>query len=326
MAFHARELGIRLDSVGRVSIYHSAAGTACVEALVANSLGDTRRTERATAAFVTASRLPCVSVDLTVGRASTIVGTTLLWEALRGTGVAERCGLLQLGDETLVAILDKLPGDIADERGLRVRGVAHGWAGVLYAALRWCEATGARVPDVVGDRVYELAALARTVDGSVSWRGRHDMPMAGGWCHGPAGYTHLWSTAARVLDDDSHTARALQAAQASWVNRERVATLCCGLAGQAYAMLVAHQVSARLAGSAARMSLRRWRRAKSGLAGVFPTASGRAMSALRSSQATSSGPSTRACRCSVLRAGPRRRRRSSRGLSTDCRTGRDRVA
>ena len=240
LAFHARELGIRLDSVGRVSIYHSAAGTA-VEALVANSLGDTRRTERATAAFVTASRLPCVSVDLTVGRASrrhdAAVGgparnrgrRTLRPPAARGrdTGCDPR----------------QAPRDIADERGLRVRGVAHGWAGVLYAALRWCEATGARVPDVVGDRVYELAALARTVDGSVSWRGRHDMPMAGGWCHGPAGYTHLWSTAARVLDDDSHTARALQAAQASWVNRERVATLCCGLAGQACAMLVAHQVS-----------------------------------------------------------------------------------
>jgi serine/threonine protein kinase len=243
LAFHDRELGIRLSSVGRVSIYHSAAGTACVEALVANAMGDARCAERATTAFVTGSRLPCASVDLTVGRSSTLVGATLLWEALRGTEIAERCGLLRLGDETLVAILDQLTGDRAEAGGLRLRGIAHGWAGVLYAALRWCEATGAHVPDVVGDRIDELAALARTVDGYVSWRGPHDMPMAGGWCHGPAGYAHLWSAAARVLCDDAHAERALQAAHASWVNRERVATLCCGLAGQAYAMLLAHQIS-----------------------------------------------------------------------------------
>ncbi len=243
LAFHDRELGIRLSSVGQVSIYHSAAGTACVEALVANAMGDMRRAGRATAAFVGASRLPCAGVDLTVGRASTIVGATLLWEALRGTGVAERGGLLAFGDQTLLAIFRGLPGDIASQRELRMRGVAHGWAGVLYAALRWCEATNARVPGFVTDRLDELAALARTVDGSVSWRGPHDMPMAGGWCHGPTGYVHLWSTAARVLDDHTHTERALQAAHASWVNHERVATLCCGLAGQSYAMLVAHQVS-----------------------------------------------------------------------------------
>jgi serine/threonine-protein kinase len=243
LAFHDRELGIRPSSVGHVSIYHSAAGTACVEALVANAMGDARRAERATTAFATGSRLPCASVDLTVGRSSTLVGATLLWEALRGTEIAERCGLLRLGDETLVAIFGELTGDIADAGVLRLRGIAHGWAGVLYAALRWCEATAARVPDVVGDRIDELATLARTVDGHVSWRGPHDMPMAGGWCHGPAGYAHLWSAAARVLGDDAHAERALQAAHASWVNRERVATLCCGLAGQAYAMLVAHRIS-----------------------------------------------------------------------------------
>jgi serine/threonine-protein kinase len=69
------------------------------------------------------------------------------------------------------------------------------------------------------------------------------MPMNGGWCHGPAGYAHLWSAAASVLGDAAHADRALQAAEASWANRERVATLCCGLAGQAYAMLVAYRVS-----------------------------------------------------------------------------------
>jgi serine/threonine-protein kinase len=238
LAFHDAELGIRPSSVGRVSIYHSAAGTACVEALVANATGDLGRAERALTAFAGVSRLPCASADLTVGRSSTLVGAALLWEAVRGTGVAERAGLGRLGDETLASVLGQVAAG-----GLRMRGIAHGTAGVLYAALRWCEATGAPVPDAVHDRLDELVAFGRTVAGHVTWRGPDDMPMLGGWCHGPAGYAQLWSTAARVLGNDAHAERAAQAAEASWANRERVATLCCGLAGQAYAMLAAHELT-----------------------------------------------------------------------------------
>jgi serine/threonine-protein kinase len=76
----------------------------------------------------------------------------------------------------------------------------------------------------------------------MSWRGPHDPHMAG-WCHGPAGYAHLWASAARELADEAYAERALQAAEASSATREGIATLCCGLAGQAYATLVAHEVS-----------------------------------------------------------------------------------
>ncbi len=232
-AYHSRELGIDPARVGRVSPYHSAAGRACVEALVSNATGDLRRAARAVAAFASSSRLPCASIDLTVGRAGTIVGTTLLWEALQGTPIAERGGLLELGDETLRAILGELPAAVADGDGLRYRGIAHGWAGVLYAALRWCEATQAQLPQVVSDRLEQLA---------VAGRGPHDIPMAG-WCHGPAGDAHLWATAARVLGAPSYADAALGCAEAAWTGHERVPTLCCGLAGQSYAMLVAHELS-----------------------------------------------------------------------------------
>jgi hypothetical protein len=243
LAFHDRELSIVPERVGRVSIYHSAAGTACVEALVANATGDLKRAGNACMAFVSESGNPCASLDLTVGRASTIVGAALLVEALRGTAIAERRNLVQLGDQTLTAILGHLAGDIQGERRLRVRGMAHGWAGVLYAALRWCEATNARVPDQVNDRLAELASLGRLVNGNVSWHGPQDPSMIGGWCHGAAGYIHLWSTAARVLHDDSFGTLAVRAAESSWAGHEDTATLCCGLAGQAYAMHVAYQVT-----------------------------------------------------------------------------------
>jgi serine/threonine-protein kinase len=60
---------------------------------------------------------------------------------------------------------------------------------------------------------------------------------------------------------------ALRAAEASWAHPEHSATLCCGAAGQAYAMLIAHQVSGdtrwisrahELAARAAREAGTRW--------------------------------------------------------------------
>ncbi|RSN04870.1 hypothetical protein DMB42_29185 [Nonomuraea sp. WAC 01424] len=259
-AFHAAELGILPDKVGRVSIYHSPAGTACVDALVANAMGDRRRAVHAVGAFVTASLLPCHTLDLTLGRAGTVLGAAMLAEALQGTGVPDRCGLAGLADQTLASILRRLPPSVTDDAGLRYRGVAHGWAGILYAALRWYAATGTQVPDVVRDRLDELAALGRTRDGRTTWQGPHDIPMTG-WCHGPSGYVHLWATAAAVGGEDAYAGHALRAARACAPAHVRIPTLCCGLAGQAYAMLAAHRLSGepcwlaaahRLAGAATR--------------------------------------------------------------------------
>ena len=69
-----------------------------------------------------------------------------------------------------------------------------------------------------------------------------DLRMAG-WCHGPAGLTHLWATAARVLGGDDHRERCLLAAERAAAPHGSVPTLCCGLAGQAYALLIAHQLT-----------------------------------------------------------------------------------
>ena len=92
-AFHARKLGIIPERVGRVSIYHAMAGLHLVEALVANAMGDVAGAERAAGQFVVASRLPCDSVDVTVGRSGTLVGAALLEEAagVSGSPTGLRC-------------------------------------------------------------------------------------------------------------------------------------------------------------------------------------------------------------------------------------------
>jgi eukaryotic-like serine/threonine-protein kinase len=253
LAYQAPEIGLLSRRIGRVSIYHSPAGTACVDALVANAEGDLHRAGQMLADFVSVSQLPCASPDLTVGRAGTVVGTALLVEALGDTGLPRRHGLAAVGAAALDGLLHELPTDVAGDDGIRYRGVAHGWAGILYAALRWSEATGTVVSDLVVDRLDQLAGLRGE-------QGRYDIPMAG-WCHGRAGTAQLWSTAFRVFGEDRFRDLTVAAAAAAWAVRRGSPTLCCGLAGQGYAMLAAHEVDGdpiwlwrakRLAGVAAR--------------------------------------------------------------------------
>jgi serine/threonine-protein kinase len=233
LAYQSPEIGLRRSRIGPVSIYHSPAGTACVDALVASAAGDLRRAGHALSDFVSTSQLPCPSPDLTIGRASTVVGAALLIEALGDTGLPQRHGLQAVGDAALAGVLRELPPDVAGYDQIRYRGIAHGWAGILYAALRWCEATGTPVPEAVADRLDQLGELSRR-----GGRGRYDIPMAG-WCHGPAGAAQLWATALRVLGEPRHRELTVSSAEAAWAVRRGNPTLCCGLAGQGYAMLAA---------------------------------------------------------------------------------------
>ena len=58
-----------------------------------------------------------------------------------------------------------------------------------------------------------------------------------GWCNGACGYVFLWTLAHRLLDDPRYLELAYGAAWRSWDAPEQIVTLCCGLAGRAYALL-----------------------------------------------------------------------------------------
>jgi serine/threonine-protein kinase len=83
-----------------------------------------------------------------------------------------------------------------------------------------------------------------------------------GWCNGTAGMVHLWTLASRMqaLSSESNPATAprgraaagsdrwLQLAHAAawhaWEADDQVESLCCGLAGRAYALLDLYQAGA----------------------------------------------------------------------------------
>jgi serine/threonine-protein kinase len=58
-----------------------------------------------------------------------------------------------------------------------------------------------------------------------------------GWCNGTAGYVFLWTEAHKATGEDKYLDLAEGAAWHVWETPSPIATLCCGMAGQAYALL-----------------------------------------------------------------------------------------
>jgi|HubBroStandDraft_3_1064219.scaffolds.fasta_scaffold03362_2 serine/threonine protein kinase len=121
-------------------------------------------------------------------------------------------------------------------------GVAHGWAGCLYATLSFCRCAGALHPAGLERRLAELAEAAEPWGRGLRWRWRGDgepgeagwMP---GWCNGSAGFVFLWTLAERRLGDPLYGRLAEGAAWNAWEDEGGGADLCCGLAGRSYALM-----------------------------------------------------------------------------------------
>lgn len=58
-----------------------------------------------------------------------------------------------------------------------------------------------------------------------------------GWCKGSAGFVHLWTTAHALLGNGRWPTLAERAAWDMYTTSTPIAQLCCGLAGQVYALL-----------------------------------------------------------------------------------------
>jgi serine/threonine-protein kinase len=133
---------------------------------------------------------------------------------------------------------------VGEDAGLPGLGVAHGWAGRLYAALRWCRAAGEAPPAGLAARLAELAALAEPWGRGLRWPcigedGSHLGSLAG-WCKGSAGFYFLWDEALRHFPEEGGPgfARLREgAAWHAWEGPDEGPDLCCGVAGRSYALL-----------------------------------------------------------------------------------------
>jgi eukaryotic-like serine/threonine-protein kinase len=239
--FYHEDVQILPETVGRISPYHAPSGVACAQALLAHARGDVNARAAATQRFVQFSDQACENPDITLGRSSTLIGLALMLDAFRCEANPDATGLIEIGNHLLEDCwqqFDAMP-PIAESEPDTYLGMAHGWAGYLYATLRWMQSAGRAAPPNLELRLRQLAAEANRCGRRASWPCQKKVASRSlaGWCNGSAGFVFLWSLAHRLLDDPQAAALAEAAGFDAWHPRDDFHSLCCGLAGGAYSQL-----------------------------------------------------------------------------------------
>lgn len=234
------EQGLRRAVLGEVTPYHTESGIHAAAALVAAAMGDVLALRHDIRKFLEASKKPCPTLDLTLGRSGSLLASALLLPICDGP--AESAALREFGAETMHAIWSELDArpPLPESPPLTYHGIAHGWAGYFYAALRWCAASGDALPPRLVERLHEYASLKIARGRGIYWENittRSVEAMIPGWCNGSAGQVFLFTLAHRLLGDDEWLRLAEQSAWTVWDEPRHVGQLCCGTAGRAYALL-----------------------------------------------------------------------------------------
>ncbi len=248
-AFFNSEIGLTAETMGNTSLFHSSGGVYLVQALIAQARGDFLLRDRAARAFTETSREATEKLDVTGGRAGSLLACAFLLGAVPVPVPSEEwqpmAMLRAFGDETSQMLWQTIDNfaPIREARELTNLGVAHGWAGLLYSILCWCDASHTPLPSNLGERLEQLEACAHPSGRGLRWpwdltRGVNDeygsMP---GWCNGSAGYVFLWTQAHKMFGEASFLELAEGAAWDAWETPNSLSNLCCGQAGQAYALL-----------------------------------------------------------------------------------------
>ncbi len=241
-AFYNPAIEISREIVGEASPYHTESGLHAAAALVAAAQADSRRQARHLEAFLATAERPARGLDLTLGRTSTLLGAALLLETLPSGGPLERLPLERFGNGLMASLWQELEsqGPIA-EAAIPYLGIAHGWAGFLYATLGWHLASGAPLPAGVEGRLAELGRLAVPSGRGLAWpwtlSGSGRSSFMPGWCNGSSGQVLLWTLAHRLLGEERYLELARGAAWDAWQAPDTFPSLCCGVAGRCYALL-----------------------------------------------------------------------------------------
>ncbi|WP_348266085.1 lanthionine synthetase LanC family protein [Edaphobacter paludis] len=245
-SFYNSEIEITPEIVGQIAPYHTLSGIHAVHALVSHAMCDVPSQAIALEGFMAASQKPCDNLDLALGRSGTLLVSSLLLDTLEEGDVLPRAPLMAFGNQTMKSVWQEIEQQPPIREGTVITypGIAHGWAGILYAALCWHESSGSELPSGLEERLQQLMECAEPWGSGVRWpwvlpQGRKGgaasyMP---GWCNGTAGHIFLWTAAHRRFRNDAYLRIAEKAAWNAWETPSSITNLCCGFAGQAYGLL-----------------------------------------------------------------------------------------
>lgn len=261
-AFYNSDLEIDPETVGDASLFHSVTGLQCLRALVSTALGDISGANYAIQSFVDLSRRSCDRPDLTLGKASLLLGCAELLETIPVEWVIDSVLVRTRGEEIANELEVILKSDsISTSTRITLLGIAHGWGGLIFALLRWARATGTQPDPVTLSKLDELAMLAEPHAGGVRWPVHNSTSTTSfmeGWCNGTAGHVMLFALAHSSFPEKTFGELAERAATCAWSVESRIGTLCCGLGGIGYAFLAVHRlVGSRIWLDRARTAARR---------------------------------------------------------------------
>lgn len=236
-AFYASEMEITRESVGTSSIYHSASGVHLVQAMINGNFSQPPLLARSATNFMTIAGQDCHKSDLTLGTASTLLGCALLYSEMKDR-FSDLEILKSLGERRLNELAALCAKNVMAGNESNYYGMAHGWAGVIYAAAKWCYATGTQLPGSILEKTSWLQDKVTIENKVARWPIMDGEPSSWtGWCHGSAGYVFLWTLLYKLTGETRYMALAEQVARHFIPTNHSVAQLCCGTAGEAYALL-----------------------------------------------------------------------------------------
>jgi serine/threonine-protein kinase len=248
--FYNAGFEIERSTVGERSLFHSIAGVHCVRALVSAAQSDASTANRSVLAFIEHSRGANDAVgrayrlDAVIGRASLLLGCAELIESAGELPSFDHAPVRARGEELAGDILHALESAPIEASELTTLGIAHGWAGLLFALLRWTRVMGTCAPAVVRTRLDELAMFAQPHGVGMRWPvARGESSHMDGWCNGSAGYAMLYALAYEGLGESCYGELAERAALSACASSISLGTLCCGQAGIGYASLAAYRVT-----------------------------------------------------------------------------------
>jgi serine/threonine-protein kinase len=237
------------DRIAESSPFHTASGIHAVRAMIASAGARPRRHASAVEAWLDATRRPSGNPDLITGRSGSLLAAALLAETWLKSSPADLARVTELGNQIRDDLWDSLAREPGVSETLGQVGIAHGWGGFLFATLRWCAVTSTDLHAEAERRLLDLAKLAQPAGRGLiwpwelPWSDRDQPGFMSGWCSGSAGYVLLFALAADFLPQAGFGDLALGAGWNAWESSQREGSLCCGLAGRAYAMLRLHRMT-----------------------------------------------------------------------------------
>jgi len=221
--------------------FRGIAGAYAVQALIAYALRDTVTLDISLSAFIDELKAPPETMEVLAGRAGMLLGGMTLIESLPNDRTeALKSSILEYARAFLLEL--RMMGMPSESLELMSLGFAHGWAGILYTALRVNQIVDDADVDCVLLQIESLASLATTHDGmatiprlnpsasddsdtAVSW-----------WCNGSAGYIHLFLEANSLLKHQPYLPLCQGLAKHLVTANDGPSDLCCGVAGRVYAL------------------------------------------------------------------------------------------